>query len=358
MSEHVERIQTKKLKSKTAILDYCRVSDEPIKRASTGQLRLVQSLAEVETRNQERAAGATPDQAAVKGLLTRYIAYLEKEGYSQDIKYPQYLKRLVRLGANLLNPENVKEYIAKQPWKNSMKMLVVQAYDIMATKILKISWTPPKYKQEDQLPFVPEEKELDQLIAACKSKRMATYLQTLKETYADPGEILRLRWINLDFSNSVISINFPVKGHNAGQMKVSAKLMAMLNCLPKTSERIFPTTYSSLRKCFIRVRKRVAQNLQNPRLLAISFRTFRHWGGTMLAHYTHGNVLTVQRMLRHKNIQNTMKYIHMICFKDDEFDVATATTVEEIKQLATAGFEKFDEINSIRIYRRPKRFNS
>ena len=92
-----------------------------------------------------------------------------------------------------MDPENVKGYVARQPWRNSMKMLVVQAYDIMATKILKITWTRPKYKQEDQLPFVPEEKELDQVIAACKSRRMATYLQTLKETYADPGEILRLR---------------------------------------------------------------------------------------------------------------------------------------------------------------------
>lgn len=78
----------------------------------------------------------------------------------------------------------------------------------------------------------------------------------------------------------------------------------------------------------------------------------------MLAHYTHGNVLTVQRVLRHKNIQNTMKCIHMIAFKDDEFDVGTATTMEEIKQLLAAGFEKADEWKGIHVYRRPKRFNA
>jgi len=78
----------------------------------------------------------------------------------------------------------------------------------------------------------------------------------------------------------------------------------------------------------------------------------------MIAHYTNGNVLTVQKMLRHKSILSSMKYIHMINFKDDEFDVATATTVEEVKQLATEGFEKFDEINNIHIFRRPKRFNA
>lgn len=52
-----------------------------------------------------------------------------------------------------------------------------------------------------------------------------------------------------------------------------------------------------------------------------------------------------------------MKYIHMLNFKDDEYDVATATTVEEIKHLAEAGFQKFDEINRIHIFRHPKRFN-
>jgi len=53
-----------------------------------------------------------------------------------------------------------------------------------------------------------------------------------------------------------------------------------------------------------------------------------------------------------------MKRIHVIAFKDDEFEVVTATTVEEIKQLAAAGFQKFDEINDIDIFRRPKRFNA
>jgi len=47
----------------------------------------------------------------------------------------------------------------------------------------------------------------------------------------------------------------------------------------------------------------------------------------------------------------------MIKFKDDEFDVATATSVEE-KELPRANFEKFDELNGIHIFRRPKRFNA
>jgi hypothetical protein len=51
-----------------------------------------------------------------------------------------------------------------------------------------------------------------------------------------------------------------------------------------------------------------------------------------------------------------MKYIHMIQFKDEDFEIATATIPEEIKQLGQAGFVKYDEMRGIHFYRKPKRF--
>jgi len=289
----------------------------------------------------------------VKGLIIKYMAYLEKEGYTTKSAYLKLIKRLAKIGANLLDPEVVKTVIAKQSWKHGTKMLATYAYDAFA-KMEKITWQPPKYTQEEALPFVPEEKELDQLIASCQSRRMAAFLQTLKETYADPEEILRLRWI--DISNNVLTINNPVKGHLPGQNEVSNKLLAMLNILPKNSERIFPTNYSTIYTCFDNVRKRAARLLQNPRLLKVSFKSFRHWGGSMIAHYTNGNVLTVKKLLRHKRVESTMKYISMIHFKDDEFEVTTATTIEEAKQILTAGFDYVTAKDGIMLFRRPKRF--
>ena len=51
-----------------------------------------------------------------------------------------------------------------------------------------------------------------------------------------------------------------------------------------------------------------------------------------------------------------MKYTHLIHFKDDEFDVATATTIDEAKELAAAGFEYFTKINGVQVFRKPKMF--
>lgn len=78
----------------------------------------------------------------------------------------------------------------------------------------------------------------------------------------------------------------------------------------------------------------------------------------MIAQYTNGNVLTVQKLLGHKNIRNTMKYIGMINFRDDEFEVTTATTVEEAKKILSSGFNYITEKNSIMLFRRPKRFGA
>ncbi len=321
---------------------------------SVNETKLMKNLVRVEKHPEvAQREGTKPDAETIRGLIAQYMYWLEKEGYKTSA-YLKLIRVLARRGANLLEPESVKAAIAKQKWKDGTKMLAVHAYNIMA-KMLKIEWTPPKYTQEEILPFIPEGEELNVLIAACRSRRMAAYLQTLKETFADPGEALRLRWIDVDFSRNTITINRPVKGHTPRQLKVSTRLLAMLNALPKDSERIFPTTYSSVSTCFHNLKLRVSQTLKNPRLRKITLTTFRHWGATMTYHYTK-NILLVQKLLGHKHIQNTMKYTQLVSFEDSEFDVSTATTVEEAKELLAVGFEYVTERRGVMLFRRPKRF--
>ena len=185
----------------------------------------------------EPAKPLPPDAA---GLITQLMAWLEKECYAHENSYPTFLRSLVRRGANLHDPENVKEVIGKMKCKNGTKMLYSYSYKALAD-MLKIPFERPKnLKQDDFDPYIPDESELDALINAALTKRMATYLQTLKETFADPGEALRIRWIDINEKNSTIKINYPVKEHNTRTLEVSNKLIAMLNALPKTSELVIP----------------------------------------------------------------------------------------------------------------------
>ena len=82
-----------------------------------------------------------------------------------------------------------------------------------------------------KLPFLPLEKDIDALISAC-NRKTATFLLLLKETGARFGEAWQLEWIDFDFENKSVNIT-PEKGSNQRKLKISDRLIAMLNCLPK-----------------------------------------------------------------------------------------------------------------------------
>jgi integrase len=56
----------------------------------------------------------------------------------------------------------------------------------------------------------------------------------------------------------------------------------MLNALSKDSQKIFgESSINFMKSTFTKARRRLAAKLQNPRLLQVSFHTFRHWKATM-----------------------------------------------------------------------------
>jgi len=153
-------------------------------RVCASKTKAAKNLVKVETRTEKRAAGATkPSDAEIKGKLVEYLWFLKKRGYTKStVKTKvQTLRRLVRMGVNLLDPESVKQVIAMyDEWSANYKKIIIYAYDNFA-EMLGISWKPPICKSSGKLPFIPLEKEVDALIAGC-SKKVATSLQLMKET--------------------------------------------------------------------------------------------------------------------------------------------------------------------------------
>jgi len=292
------------------------------------------------------------NQQEAKGLLLQYELYLEKEGYGKNSRYISCIRMLINSNVNMNDSEDVKRVIASKAWKNGTKMQVCYAYDALL-KMLKTTWTMPKYRQEEAYPFIPDTKEIDALILSAGSKRMTAYLHVLRETMADPGEALRIRWT--DINGNVIMLNHPVKGHYPRPLQVSNNLISMLNSLPKTCELVFPVSYDALACCYRVLRKRVAQKTNNPRILKITLTTFRHYGATLLYFQTK-NILLVKKLLGHKKIENTMKYTQLVSFSDTEFEVTTAQTLEEAKQVLSAGFDYVAEKDGIMLFRKPKRY--
>jgi len=296
------------------------------------------AMSKAEEEMEKRAAGATLESDA-KSEIINFAWWLKKQGYAEaTIKSRvRRLRMLMKLGADIYNPESVKEVVAKQEnWSLGYKELVVEAYSSFLT-MLGRSWTPPRYKRVSKLPFIPLENELEQLIG-CFNTKMAALLLLLKETGARIGEACRLKWCDVDFEAGTVRIT-PEKGSEPRVFRLSERLLAMLKKLYANSQtsRIFPSQ-SCVEAYFYRKRKQIANRLCNPRLLRISFHTFRHWKATMEYAKTK-DILHVMRMLGHRNIQNTLVYTQLVDFKTEEYTCRAAKTAEEASMLVEGGFE-------------------
>ena len=343
-SKSLQTVYTKPLKSKPTIHSSRRVSSESQGRGASALLTGGHCLAKVETRKQERAAGATkPDKAINIGKLIDFAWHLKKEGASKDtiITYSSLLRKLVKLGANILDPESVKTVLAKHKFNPNTKSTIIAAYTSFAN-YCGLSWNPPKYKWQTKIPFIPQEKEIDALIAGC-SKQIAAILQTLKETGMRIGEACRLKWTDIDIEKGIIAINEPEKDSNPRICKISTKLISMLQALPKKNEKVFGKSSKQNKTWIFKLqRQRLAKKLGNPRLLQITFHTLRHWKGTMEYHKTK-DPWHVKKVLGHKNLRSTEIYINLdqAYFEEpnDDFISKAVKTAKEAQQLIEVGFE-------------------
>lgn len=314
-------------------------------------------MAEATSRIQKRSAGDTTQD--VKGKIIEFSWYMKKQGYPESTikKRASLLKLMAKRGAQLWDPEAVKEFIADQEtWGDGAKANAVYTYATFL-KMEGLTWTPPKIKKPETIPFVPLESEIDQLINAC-GKKASIFLQGLKETGADPGELIRVEWIDINEKVRTISINHPVKGHNARILPISKGFIERLQLLPKESIRVFPMTLDGMRSNFTIQRRRKARELNNPRLLKLSFTSIRHWKATTEYHKTK-LILHVKQLLGHKRLDSTMVYINIERaiygeLIDEEFTSRVALTIEDDRELIEAGFEYVTERDGAKIYRKRK----
>jgi len=301
------------------------------------------------------AAGATKN---AKASLIDFAWQMKKQGYSESTirTYAYGLKTLVKHNADLTNDDSVKEVLAKSQWSNTHKNGMIAAFTLYLSMHGK-AWKPPICKLTRKLPFIPTEKELDDLIAGC-GKKTSAFLQTLKETALRRAEACNLEWRDIDFQRKIILFNNPLKNGNPRIFKISDKLVSMLSTLPKKNKYLFGTNNQITRQTvFHKARKRLMRKLGNPRLLRISFHTFRHWKATMLYHEIH-DIVTVKEFLGHKSLDTTLLYIQLdkALFKEHstEFIVKATQEPNEIKALLKVGFTFVCEKDGLMFFRRRK----
>jgi transposase-like protein len=155
--EIVETVETQSLKSKPDIVEASQICV-----TETKNLAAEQQTTQVLRRN---------DPATVKGKIVEYEFWLLKQGYAKSTIEGRIkvMKRLIKLQADLADPESIKEVITKQTWSNGRKEYVVEAYSSFLN-FVGGKWDPPKYRRIEKIPFIPTEQEIDQLIGRLRRK--------------------------------------------------------------------------------------------------------------------------------------------------------------------------------------------
>ena len=289
--------------------------------------------------------GPTSITPAPKSQLVNYALFLKREGYR-----PSTISRHVRAlkPLSLEDPELAKQQLSERECQQSSKEVIANA---MAKyyEYLKVPFSKPIYQRVERLAFLPYEEEVIQLISELP-KSKAAFCQLLRETGVRAGEAFQLRWV--DISNGTVNI-VPEKNSKPRQFQLSPKLLTMINLLPRKGERIWNANPHHFCDNFYRQRKAIASKLGNPRINSIHFHTFRHLKASREYHRTK-DLVYVQRILGHRSISSTLKYIQLQSFENEEFTCKAGKTQEECMKLIEGGFDFITEIEGVKLFRKRK----
>jgi integrase len=289
--------------------------------------------------------------------IAEFLWTLKKEGLKESTIKGNYAKVLKNLEKNcsLRNSDSVLGYLASKEVSEGRKELIADVY-ARYCKWANIPFTKPRYKREDRLPYVPLEIDIEALISALPRK-LSIFTRTLKETGARPGELWRVKWLDVDFQASTVTINNPEKGSRARRLKVSSQLVGLLSTLNRNCEYVFrrnkEAILDSLSTYFMRERKKISKALNNPKIQSITWRSLRHYKATMEYSRTK-DILYVKQLLGHVNINNTLIYTHLINFGSEEYICKVAENIEEAKALTESGFEYVTEVDGVKLFRKRK----
>jgi len=266
---------------------------------------------------------------------------MERQGYRPST-IKSTIASLTPLSPYLHDPEQAKQFLAEMKICESRKVKIV--YDLARYYKMKgIPFDKPRYRQIPRIPYVPLEKDLDALIAGLSKKPM-TFCQILKETGARAGEVMALRWLDVDLERQTVSIQAE-KNSKPRLLKLSNRLVGMLNLLPRDGKFVFHSdtiegsvALSSIRRNFERQKKYLAEKTLNSNIQRITLHTFRHWRATQLYAQTK-DILYVKEQLGHRSINSTLVYVQLQDCKSEDYHVKTAKNQSEATPLIEEGYQ-------------------
>jgi len=209
-----------------------------------------------------------------------------------------------------------------------------------------------KYSWREKAFYVPKASELDVLIAGSGWKTGA-FLQLLKEVGARTIEAARLKWQDVDAEKKLVTISSPAKHGKPRTLRISEKCRDMLMRQPKNSDYVFGENATKrMRQNFNWARRHIAHKTANKNLFRIHLHSFRHFFATKLYLQTN-DIRYVQKKLGHRSILSTTIYENSDANDEvEQYTIKVVSTKEEALKLGELGYEPFDEVDGVKLYRK------
>ncbi|MDH5460725.1 MAG: tyrosine-type recombinase/integrase [Candidatus Bathyarchaeota archaeon] len=153
-------------------------------------------------------------------------------------------------------------------------------------------------------------------------------------------ELERTRARDIDLEKGTITVR-TAKGGIGRVVQVRRRTLALLKeYLGKHNFKLDDQPFPKRKKMtgrWVRLRNTVTAKLMDPTFSTIRLYDLRHFAATMMYHKTRV-ILYTQKMLGHRNLKSTLRYVQLIGFEEEDYTSAVVTNVQEVRRLVEAGF--------------------
>lgn len=258
--------------------------------------------------------------------------------------------------ADLFNPRATEEYILSQKWSTRYKNHLLGAYDKFC-KVNGIEWNRGKRLKEEEYPIkVPTEERINMIISA--STKTYALVFRISKYGLRPDEISKIILRDLDLDSGLLTVRTSKMG--AGRtIRLKADVVDSLKehivrrKIKAIDTKLFARS-SRLKSMWRHFRTKAYENNNDPELLKIRLYDLRHWYATSL-YIQCRDIFHVKEMLGHRNLDNTLKYIHLansLINYSEEYTCKVASNQAEAIKLIEAGFEYITEMDGVKLFRK------
>ena len=245
--------------------------------------------------------------------------------------------------------------VLKSNWCDKSKDLALETV-YQYSEFLGKPVEKPEFKvYKNQESFVPSPEMVRRLVNRIRSLEVKAQVLIAIECGASASEVHNLSWKDVNLQEGKITVK-GVKGHQTLAYPISQELTHILSLLPKKSGKIWRVKDPvNLGRNIRQYRRILFQETGNPDYLKLTFHSLRHFAISWF-YFKTKDVVATQRFARHCNIQNTLKYVHIVkdWVKENEFVVVYAQGKEELTKYLSEGFELVAQTEWGYCLRKPK----